>query len=154
MLVEPALTDCNITERIYRVHLPRRERECIEFQNRKWINSRRNKPPCDPLQEYLETLSKYSILVQFEARSRERLAISPDTVTISRSPQHAACTLHWESGMHVNSRWALPEGSLDSESTTCRTKIELAIWSTRSTKPTRKIILGTIERFQKLRGNL
>ena len=31
-------------------------------------------------------------------------------------------------------------------------EIELAIWSTRSTKPRRKIILGTIERFDKLRG--
>ena len=46
------------------------------------------------------------------------------------------------------------QGELYSESSTCRAKIELPIWSTRSTKPRRKIILGTIERFEKLRGNL
>ena len=33
----------------------------------------------------------------------------------------------------------------------CRAKIELAFLSTRSTKPRRKIILGTIKRFEKLR---
>ena len=33
-------------------------------------------------------------------------------------------------------------------------KIELAIWSARSTKPRSKIILGTIERFETLRWNL
>ena len=43
---------------------------------------------------------------------------------------------------------------LTQKSTTCRTKIEIALWSTRSTKPRRKIILGTIERFEKLRRNL
>ena len=32
------------TERIYRVHLPRREREWIEFNSRKWIDSREKKP--------------------------------------------------------------------------------------------------------------
>ena len=52
------------------------------------------------IQEYLETLSKSSMLVQFEARSRERLAILPDTVTCSRSLQHTACSLHSESGMY------------------------------------------------------
>ena len=46
------------------------------------------------IQEYLETPSKYSFLVQFEARSRERLVILPDTVTCSRSLQHTACSLH------------------------------------------------------------
>ena len=43
------------------------------------------------IQEYLETNSKYSMLVLFEARSRERLAILP---TCSRSPQHTTCSLH------------------------------------------------------------
>ena len=33
-----------VAERIYRVPLPRREREWIEFYKKKWINSRRNKP--------------------------------------------------------------------------------------------------------------
>ena len=46
------------------------------------------------MQEYLETTSKYSILVQFKARSRERRAILPYTVTCSRSLQHTACSLH------------------------------------------------------------
>ena len=62
------------------------------------------------IQEYLETPSKYSMLVQFEARSRERLAILPDTVTCSRSLQHTACSLHWESGVYENYGWAPPEG--------------------------------------------
>ena len=35
------------------------------------------------MQEYLATPSKYSVLVLFEARSRERLAILPDTVILS-----------------------------------------------------------------------
>ena len=34
--------------------------------------------------QYLETLSKFCILEQFEARPRERSAILPDTVTCSR----------------------------------------------------------------------
>ena len=34
------------------------------------------------------------------------------------------------------------------------TKIELAIWSTRSTKPRRKIILGPTKRIDESRGNL
>ena len=91
------------------------------------------------MQEYLETPSKYGILVQFEARSRERLAILPNKVTCSRSLQHTACSLHWESGMYEDTEWALPEGSLNSESATCRTKIELEIWWTRCTTPRRKI---------------
>ena len=87
-------------------------------------------------------------------RAQERSAILPDTVTCSRSPQHTACSLHWGSGMCENSGWALPEVSLDSERATSRAKIELAKWQTRSTKPRRKIILGAIERFEKLRRNL
>ena len=30
------------------------------------------------------------------------------------------CSLYWESGVYENSGWALPQGSLNSESTTCR----------------------------------
>ena len=44
----------------------------------------------------------------------------------------------------------LPEGALNSESATSSAKIELAIRSTRSTKPRRKITLGTIKRFEKV----
>ena len=103
------------------------------------------------IQEYLETLSKYSIVVESEARSRERLAISSNSVTCSRSLQHTTSSLHRKSGMCENS---LPKGSLESKIATGRAKIELAMRSTRSTKPRRKIILGTIERFEKLRENL
>ena len=46
------------------------------------------------IQEYLEALSKYCLLVQFEARPRESSAVLPDTVTCSRSLQHIACRLH------------------------------------------------------------
>ena len=42
---------------------------------------------------------KILYLLQFEARSRERLSILPNTVTCSRSLQHTTCSLHWESGM-------------------------------------------------------
>ena len=46
------------------------------------------------IQEYLETPSKYIILVQFADHSRERLSILPNTVTCSRSLQHTNCSLH------------------------------------------------------------
>ena len=113
------------SERIYRVSPPRRERERIEFLNKKWINSRRNKPQkrktssllhnSEPAggriwlgrnslrsdktkdratREYLETPSKYSILVQLGVCQRERSAILPNAVTCSRSLQHTACSLH------------------------------------------------------------
>ena len=49
---------------------------------------------------------------------------------------------------------SLPKGSLESKIATGRAKIELAMRSTRSTKPRRKIILGTIERCEKLREKL
>ena len=55
------------------------------------------------IQEYLETPSKYGVLVQLEARSRGRLAILLNTVTCSRSLQHTTCSLHWESGMFPES---------------------------------------------------
>ena len=117
--------------------------------------------PCDltkpRIAPYKNTWKSFQNTVfwwQFEARSRERSAILPNAVTCSRSLQHTICSFHWESGMYENSGWALPEGSLNSKSTTCRTKIELAIWSTRSTTPRRKIILGTIKRLEKLRWNL
>ena len=36
------------------------------------------------IQKYLETSSKYGMLVQFKARSGERIAILPNTVTCNR----------------------------------------------------------------------
>ena len=135
---------CTVSRRIYWVHLPRWEREWIEFHNKKWISSRRKKPQkrkssgilhhSEPdgrriwygrnsmrsdetkdraPQEHLETPSKYCVLVQFEARSRERLAIFlTSAVACSRSLQHTTCSLHWESGMYEDTGWALPKGSL------------------------------------------
>ena len=47
-----------------------------------------------PTQEYLETPSKYGMLMQLEATSRERLVILPNAVTCSRSLQHTTCNLH------------------------------------------------------------
>ena len=92
------------SERIYRVPQPRREREWIEFNDEKLMNSRRKQPQkrktsglllySEPdggsiwdggnstrsdeskdrvIQEYLETLSKYSISVRFEARPRREI---------------------------------------------------------------------------------
>ena len=68
--------------------------------------------------------------------------------------QHTTCHLHWESGMYENTGGALPEGSLDSKSATGKTQIELAIRSTKSKEPRRKIILGPIKRFEELLRNL
>ena len=43
------------------------------------------------IQQCLETSSKYCILVQFDARSEERIAILSNTITRNRSLQHTAC---------------------------------------------------------------
>ena len=98
---------------------------------------------------------KILCIEQFEARSRERLAIFLN----KRGRIQSFSTTHdlrlalrkwyvWRHGMSSTKGFAY------SDSATCRTKIELAIWSTRSTKPRRKIILGTIKRFEKFQGNL
>ena len=138
---------CIFTRRVYRVHLPRREREWIGFHNKKWINSRRKK-----LQERKTSgMLHYCILVQF---SREMLAILPNTVTCSRSLWHTICSLHWESGMYENTGLVPPKGSLNSKITTSCTQIEFAMRSTRSSKPWSKIILGTVKLFEKLRWHL
>ena len=85
------------------------------------------------IQKYLETSSKYSILVQFETRSRERIAVLSNKVACNRPLQHTISCLHRERSMHEDEGWAFPKGTLDSESTAGCTKIELANWSTRST---------------------
>ena len=60
-----------------------------------WATSMRSYETKDrAILEDLETLSIYCMLVQFEARPRERSAILPDTVTCSRSLQHTVCSLH------------------------------------------------------------
>ena len=50
-------------------------------------------------QKYLEPPSKYCILVHIETRSRERIAILPNTVACNRPLQHTTSCLHRESGM-------------------------------------------------------
>ena len=155
---------CTVTERIYRVHLPRREREWMEFHEKIISGGKKASREEDKRYSSLQWIrlmmdmvwgklhailrnqgSRHTrILGQCEARSRERLAILPDTVTCSRSLQHTACSLHWESGMYENSGCALPEGALNSESATSRAK-----------KPTRNMVYKIpIERFVKLRWNL
>ena len=52
------------------------------------------------IHEYLETPPKYSILVQLEAGSRERLAILPNKVTCGRSPRYTGC------GISLRKRYA------------------------------------------------
>ena len=42
--------------------------------------------------------SKYSILVQVEARSEKRIAVQSNTIPRNRSFQHFACDMYWESG--------------------------------------------------------
>ena len=52
------------------------------------------------IQKYLETLSGYSILVQFEARSTKRTAILSTKIKCSYSLRHTACRVHGQSDMH------------------------------------------------------
>ena len=52
------------------------------------------------LQKYLETLSGYSILVQFEDRSTKRTAILSNMIKRSDSLRHTAWRVHWISDMH------------------------------------------------------
>ena len=106
------------------------------------------------IQKYLETSSKYGILVQFKARSGEMIAILPNTVTCNRSLRHTARRLHWESGMYENEWGALPKGTLNSYIATGNTQSEFAQRSTRSTRPRRKINLGPAQRIEELQGNL
>ena len=112
------------------------------------------KPRIAPFKNSWKRLQDTVFLVQFEARSRERLAILPNTVACSRSLQHTICSLQRESGMYENTGGAPPNGSLNFKIATVCTQVEFEIRSTRSTKPRRKIILGPTKRFEELRGNL
>ena len=46
------------------------------------------------IQNYLETLSGYNMLVQFEARSTKRTAILSSKIKCSYSLRHTACRAH------------------------------------------------------------
>ena len=65
------------------------------------------------IQKYMETLSGYSILVQFEARSLKRTANSSNAVICSRSLRHTACRVHRESDVHEGQGSALSKGKRD-----------------------------------------
>ena len=66
----------------------------MEDENCKGEPIRLDKTKNRSIQEYLETSSEYSILVQFEARSREKIAVLPNAVTCSRSLRHSTCRFH------------------------------------------------------------
>ena len=106
------------------------------------------------IQKYLDTSSKYGFLVQFEARSKERIAILPNTVTCSRSLRHTARRLPWESDTHENEGGALPKSALNSKIATCCTQTEFKNRSTRSTRAGCKNILWPTKRIAELRWNL
>ena len=97
-------------------------------------------------QEYLETPSKYSMLVQFEARQEKGLQFyqtrSHAVVLYNTLP--AACIekavyMKTQDELHQKMRFTprVPRVVLKSNSQHA--------WSARSTKPRRKIILGTIK---------
>ena len=71
------------------------------------------------IQKYFETLSEYSILVQFEARSTKRTAILSNTITRGCPPRHTACRVHRESDMHEDQGSALSKGKRDSKTACC-----------------------------------
>ena len=48
------------------------------------------------IRKYLETSSEYCFLVQFEARSRDRIAVLPDKVACNRPLRHTTSCLHRE----------------------------------------------------------
>ena len=52
------------------------------------------------IQKYLESSSEYSISVQFEARSRERIAVLPNKIACNRTLRRTTSCLRRESGLH------------------------------------------------------
>ena len=92
-----------------------------------------------PYKKYLETSSKYSILVQVITGSRRGTAILPNKVQCSRTQRYTASKSHRESGIHENWRTAVPKRT---RKTTCCSQSKLAMCITRSTKSRTKIIFG------------
>ena len=69
-----------------------------EDQSMEEIRYDLDKPRIAPMQEYLETSSQYSVLVQFKSSHRRK-----DLQNLSNTIvhlQHTACDLSWENGMH------------------------------------------------------
>ena len=71
------------------------------------------------IRKYLETLSEYSMLVQFEARSTKRTAILSNEIKRSSSLRHTACRVHSESDMHEDQGSVLSKGKRDSKTACC-----------------------------------
>ena len=124
---------------------------CFSLQWTRWttINSCLDKPRIAP---YKNTWIPHqnSVLVQFKARSQERIAILSNTITRNRSPQHTAFDLYWESGMHEDSGGAIPQGTPISKGASNYTEAEFAKWTTRSTWSRSKKIVRPPERIGKM----
>ena len=68
-----------------------------------------DKPRIAPYKNTWRPHQKYSVLVQFEARSEETIAVSSNTISCNRSPQHTICDLLYrESGMHEDLGGTIP----------------------------------------------
>ena len=106
------------------------------------------------IHKYLEISSNHSVLVQFQARLEERIAISSNTITCNRSLQHTACDMYWESSMHEDEGGVIPQGTPISKVATCCTESEYAKWTTRSTRKRRKNILWPPKRIAEFQWNL
>ena len=93
------------------------------------------------------------LLVQLEARSEERIAISSNTITRNRSLQHTTCDLHWESSMHEDWRWTAPQSIPVSKVPSRCTETEFGQWAAGSTRSRIEKILRTPKRIRQLRWN-
>ena len=98
----------------------------MEDENRMEETCDLTKPRIVPFKKYLEPPSKYCILVQFETRSRERIAILPNTVACNRPLQHTTSCLHRESGMHEDEGGDITQGISIPKVATCCTEIKFA----------------------------
>ena len=77
--------------------------------------------------------TKYSKLVQFEARSEERIAFLSNTIQRNHSLQHFTCDMCWESGFHEDWRRVVQQTVPISEVTAKnRTHAEFASWTSGS----------------------
>ena len=84
-----------------------------------WRNSMRIGQAKDrTIHRYLETSYKYSVLVQFKARSEERIEILSNKTTRNRSPQHVWIVLRkrnaWRLGRSYTVKYTNLHGCLES----------------------------------------
>ena len=97
-------------------------------------------------QKYLETSSKYSMLGQFETRSRKKMAVLPDKVACNRSLRPVCI----EKVVCMKTKEELDHKmcSINSKIATGCTQSEFAQRSTRSTRTRRKNILCPTQRME------